>query len=347
MYKILIVDDEKMIRLGIEKSMDWKKLCIDEVYTAASASEALQCLKSHNIDIMITDISMSEMTGLELVEQWKKQSTALKIIVLTGYDRFDYARTALKLRVNDFLLKPIDEDELFKSIQKMVFELDKETYFKKKNLTENDIFEDVFHEFKIAMINNINDMPQFVHVFERFTTAMETNEISPQDTRKYCFELVSAIYFTYNLKNEKITGESLIAFNDSISMCDSKSACELTLNYLQKLIVREDYTEHDLIRQVKRKINEHLSEDISVAGIARELYITPNYLSRLFKQETGEGCNEYIIRKRIMKAKTLLETTNLKAGEIATMAGYRDMNYFSLAFKKHTGVSPTQYRKKD
>ena len=72
--------------------------------------------------------------------------------------------------------------------------------------------------------------------------------------------------------------------------------------------------------------------------------MTPNYLSRLFKRVTGEGCNEYIVRKRIERAKSLLSTTTLKVGEISIMVGYHDMNYFSLAFKKHIGVSPVRYR---
>ena len=101
---------------------------------------------------------------------------------------------------------------------------------------------------------------------------------------------------------------------------------------------------HDIITKAKHYIDEHLAEDLSVSSIAASLYITPNYFSRLFKRVMKEGCNEYIVRKRIEKAKSLLETTSLKTGKIAMMVGYRDTNYFSLAFKKHTGKSPTKYR---
>ena len=101
---------------------------------------------------------------------------------------------------------------------------------------------------------------------------------------------------------------------------------------------------HYTISNARHYIDEHLAEDISVSSIAESLYITPNYFSRLFKRITGEGCNEYIVRKRIEKAKSLLETTSIKTGKIAMMVGYRDTNYFSLAFKKHTGKSPTKYR---
>ena len=106
------------------------------------------------------------------------------------------------------------------------------------------------------------------------------------------------------------------------------------------------YRYRDLMHYIAMEIlhDEHLAEDISVSNIAANLYITPNYFSRLFKRITGEGCNEYIVRKRIEKAKSLLETTSIKTGKIAMMVGYRDTNYFSLAFKKHTGKSPTKYR---
>ena len=107
---------------------------------------------------------------------------------------------------------------------------------------------------------------------------------------------------------------------------------------------KEEENVHHIITEAKYYIEKHLTEDLSVSSIAASLYITPNYFSRLFKRVTKEGCNEYIVRKRIEKAKSLLQTTSLKTGKIAMMVGYRDTNYFSLAFKKQTGKSPTKYR---
>lgn len=123
-YKILIVDDEKMIRMGIKNAMPWERMDISEVYTAASAKEAAAVIEEHQPEIMITDISMTEMSGLELVGEIRKRDEGMRIIVLTGYDRFEYAREALQLRVHDFLLKPIDEKELKRSIEKQVGELE-------------------------------------------------------------------------------------------------------------------------------------------------------------------------------------------------------------------------------
>ena len=74
MYKILIVDDEKMIRMGIRKVIQWEKLGIEQVFTAGAAKEALEILKEHSPQIMITDIQMSEMSGLQLIEEADRKS---------------------------------------------------------------------------------------------------------------------------------------------------------------------------------------------------------------------------------------------------------------------------------
>lgn len=105
MYKVLIVDDEKMIRMGMKKVIPWLSLGIQQVYTAATGMEALSLLEEHKPQIMITDIQMSGMTGLELIEKARSIQPDLRVIVLTGYDSFEYARQSLRLQVQDFFLK--------------------------------------------------------------------------------------------------------------------------------------------------------------------------------------------------------------------------------------------------
>ena len=77
MYRVLIVDDEKMIRMGIRKVIQWEKLGVEQVFTAASAREALQILEEQGPQIMITDIQMSEMSGLELIEEARDRKSVV------------------------------------------------------------------------------------------------------------------------------------------------------------------------------------------------------------------------------------------------------------------------------
>ena len=88
MYRVLIVDDEKMIRMGMKNAIDWKKLGVDDVFTAASGNEALKILKEEGPEIMVTDIQMTEMTGLELIKAARESVPELRVIVLTGFVRY-------------------------------------------------------------------------------------------------------------------------------------------------------------------------------------------------------------------------------------------------------------------
>ena len=126
MRKAIIVDDEKLIRIGIQRTVPWESLGIDEVFLAANATETLDIIETHKPQIMITDINMPNITGLELISRVRHLVKNMKIIVLTGYDNFDYVRESLRLHVNDFFLKPVDEDELIAALQKAVRELEED-----------------------------------------------------------------------------------------------------------------------------------------------------------------------------------------------------------------------------
>jgi len=514
MYQILIVDDEKMIRMGIQKSMPWEEMGISKAHTAASAREALEIVDLYHPHIIITDISMAEMTGLQLIEEIRREDEDCKIVVLTGYDRFDYARQALQLRAQDFLLKPVDENELMQCIRRQVDALEQErrqreeealtkrtrgfsqqaqlemdmcrlitgtewketeeTKFlarypdlqnqpmqagillldipaadsrenrlfrlwsikslclevldeKQAGITFNDgmgriilvfinrktgrdneekarelieflesesgsririvlgspqigpagirisyndamysleheikkgkqlvkmewderrdsMFRDTFGEFKQAMLASINDAGAFMHVLERFFQSMESYNISGRYACRCLFELASAVYYTYIGETGERVNDRLDGLMESLRGMDRVTAQNVAMDFFQKLLNREQGDEYELVRQVKKIIRNDLAGDLSIPSLADYVHVTPNYLSRMFKRLTGEGCSEYITRKRVEKAKCLLETTSMKAGEIACLVGYHDISYFSMAFKKQTGLSPVRYR---
>lgn len=98
------------------------------------------------------------------------------------------------------------------------------------------------------------------------------------------------------------------------------------------------------VENVKRIIAEHITAEISREELARQVYMSPDYLSRLFKKETGLSLSEYMIQKRISLAKQLLETTDLSIVEISQRTGFSYSSYFVRIFKKKAGVTPQQYR---
>lgn len=516
MYKLLIVDDEKMIRLGIKNGIPWEELGIEETFTAASAREALEIIETEHPQIMLTDISMTEMTGLDLIERIRNENADedMRIIVLTGYDRFDYARQCLQMRVQNFLLKPIDEEELKANVKEQIEALEElrisqemegrkirtegarkqialekflrdlvhqrtvyqqegeysqelrevqdhvmelailipDIYLEAGKETEKDfrqmmiknicmdmvdarragftftdddgkimtafclsdseldvterieelveiledeydikprvvlgsevaglcmlhvsyndaihlleqekrgfreivrtsreqsreqIVQDVYGEFKKAMITNIADAEQVMHIFAKFAQAMDTYNISRMQVQRWCFEIACDLYFAYIADTGETADGRIEPLMQTLASAGKDEALEVTSAFISKLVSRDEGNQHDIIRNARRYIDDHLEEELSVASLAEMFYISPNYFSRLFKKVMKEGCNEYIVKKRIEKSRILLETTTIKAGRVASMVGYNDTNYFSLAFKKHTGMSPTKYR---
>ncbi len=104
--------------------------------------------------------------------------------------------------------------------------------------------------------------------------------------------------------------------------------------------------QNELAEKVKAYIQEHLAEDLSRDLLAGEVYLNPNYLSRLFHQETGQSLVDYITSRRLEKVKQLLRDTSLSVTEAAGRLGYTNMPYFSRVFRKEAGCSPVEYRRR-
>lgn len=112
MIKVLIADDEKIIREGLVESIDWDGLGLTLVGTARNGEDALEIAEVELPDICLVDIMMPVVNGLEFIDRITKIKRDIVCIIITGYDEFSYAQRAIKLNTFDYLLKPVDENEL-------------------------------------------------------------------------------------------------------------------------------------------------------------------------------------------------------------------------------------------
>ncbi len=124
MHQVLIVDDEMPVVEGLVEVVDWGALGIDAVFTAADGYEALELLDKHAIDIVITDIRMPGLSGLELIRRIKATRSNTACIVLSGYAEFDYAKQAVASQAVDYIVKPVDFRELEEAVRKAVSAVD-------------------------------------------------------------------------------------------------------------------------------------------------------------------------------------------------------------------------------
>ncbi|MBD0378714.1 response regulator [Paenibacillus sedimenti] len=126
MYKIIIADDEDNVREGIRDSLQWEDLGFELVGDFVNGRDVLQSLEQLQPDVVLTDINMPLMDGLEVTRYLFEHYPQIKIIILTGYDEFEYAQQALKLKVHDYILKPNTAEELSQILSKVKADLDDE-----------------------------------------------------------------------------------------------------------------------------------------------------------------------------------------------------------------------------
>ena len=126
MYRVIIADDEPVIRRGLRETIEWDALGLEVAGEAADGAEALKLIREIRPEILITDIRMPEMDGIELIREIKKLELNTKITILSGYSDYDYLKAAIRLGVDNYLLKPIDNDELISNLRNTVGEIEKE-----------------------------------------------------------------------------------------------------------------------------------------------------------------------------------------------------------------------------
>ncbi|MBM7567755.1 response regulator transcription factor [Paenibacillus sacheonensis] len=126
MYEILIVDDHTHLVDSLANALPWEDMGISAVHKAYSGEEALELLQYHGIDLIVTDIQMTGISGLELVSVVKEKWAKIKSVILTGHDEFHYAQEAIRQGICNYLLKPVSNEELESTLRALIGELQRE-----------------------------------------------------------------------------------------------------------------------------------------------------------------------------------------------------------------------------
>ncbi|SHN35055.1 response regulator transcription factor [Gracilibacillus kekensis] len=124
--QLLIVDDHAHLVDELVYTIDWDNIGVHSVLPAYSAKEALSIAQLNQIDIVITDIKMPGMTGLEMIKEMRKSNHSIKFIIITGFNKFEYAKTALQNEVSEYLLKPVSEEELISVVDILIKKIKEE-----------------------------------------------------------------------------------------------------------------------------------------------------------------------------------------------------------------------------
>ena len=126
-FKLLIVDDEPIISRGLRLTIPWEAINVEVVDTAYDGEDAIEKIKQYgDIDIVITDVRMPKVDGLQLASFLYTNYPHIRTIILSGFDEFEYAQQAIKWGVGNYFLKPVNIDELMENVQKIIAAMSKE-----------------------------------------------------------------------------------------------------------------------------------------------------------------------------------------------------------------------------
>lgn len=356
MLKVMIVDDEKIAREGLKDLVDWASLDMEIAAVAVNGREALDYLQEHPVDILLTDIKMPQMDGLELLHELSHQESMPTCIVFSGFHEFQYAQKAIQYGVVSYLLKPIRMDELMEALRKAAQRHVQEI----PHVTDADEVERFHHQARPEAGRITDEMGKAIcagdeedvrALLEALYALFEEGAYSVEVRRRYCFKCI------YELTRavERFSGETL--FLESTERIMGLMAAAQNPQELHRTLVQcvDDLCEqiHTVRRNGRRRIisdalfiiqEQYAQPTMSMGWLAQKLDLSPNYLSSLFSKEMGQTFSEYLEAYRLERAKQLLKNTQMKVYEIASAVGYTDPKYFTKVFKQQEGKTPQEYR---
>ncbi|PTX16696.1 two-component system, response regulator YesN [Halanaerobium congolense] len=374
-YNLLLVDDEKPIREKLINNTDWTGNDY-QVFAAADGAEALEIIKNKGIDILVTDIQMPKLSGMNLIEKARESSSQLKVIVISGFAEFEYAQKSIRFGVNEYLLKPFRSKKLLEVVNKARDELIEEKNNEQRLASLRAEMSSYINENKLNSIYNWLIDDQFFQHQSLIMDRIDLNAVLKRGSRDDILKTVNKIidelesvdlnreklYVVLNnlilesfkiIKDLDYRVEDLLEIinKERIEKIDSENLKEIEI-ILKEFLLRlhdlisfnPDDKNQQIISEMKEYIAANYQDGITLSEMARKFNLSSGHLSNLFHEETGESFSDYLNMIRLNKAKELLKTTDDKIYQIADQLGFNDAYYFSSWFKKLVGASPTTYR---
>ncbi|SHJ77329.1 two-component system, response regulator YesN [Dethiosulfatibacter aminovorans DSM 17477] len=359
--KVLIADDEKIVREGLRQYIDWDEYNMQVVATAENGEIALSIINEQKIDLLITDISMPLVDGMDIINELKDKDDAPIVILISGYSDFKYAQTALRSAiVEDYILKPIDFDIMDSVLVKVSNKITSSQVNVQFPVLDQDEWKEFTRTSAMTIMKSQKSIVAKVErgavdeAIEEFAGVMDRCKIKDRSSnymRRYSIELALSIC---ELTLDKVESAVLFA-NDPVRQITELSTEDEVFDYVRNIMIKADQelrkmdseSTSILIQSVLKFLNENYSNSsLSLNMIAENHNVTPSYLSNKFKEEVCINFIKYLNGIRIKKAKELLADISLKVYMVSSDVGYDDVRYFSRIFRKYTGYTPTEYQKK-
>lgn len=347
MYRLIIADDEALIRAGLFYRNNWKEMGFEVVAMLEDGSDVLKFLEEQRVDVLLTDICMYQVSGLEVAGAIQEKYPWMKVVLLSGYREFEYAREAMRCGVYEYLLKPIDYEKLREIFVKIKQELDEAVH--EEQLLQcfgEEEYDQVLSLTRLVADSVLGEGEENWRAYTRLKPALRDMPAEIKEiVIKRMLDLLQKKLFQ---KEPRLAEEFAHKLKELDGANEEKALLELLRSLSDELVsknlvsvARSDGNEY--IQKALGYISNHLGDDFTYRDVADFVHLSPRHFIRLFRSETGETFSDYVFRTRMEGAIRLLEEGKILPGDVGQAVGYHDDKYFQQLFKKHTGCSVNEY----
>ncbi len=339
MFKIEVVEDERLEQEAICQMIENSEENWKIVATASSGPQALDMFEEADPDIILLDIHIPEIDGLEVLRQIKKKDPFKRVIIITAFDEFDFAHQAIKAKVDDFLLKPIRPQQLYeavRSVSQTIKSSEEEELDEKRKLVLYEVVHKNYSKTRKALQNYIDTL------YQRAGTDLIRVQ---SETQRFLSELNEATKDICKIPvpdARKLLRVGPETYKDRYQLYIE---LKRIVDRIFDIIIDQDRDSRNTMEGILNYIDRNCHKDISLNQVGNYANMSSYYLSKIFKKETGVNFVTYLTDRKIELAKDMLVYTDIPIINIALELSYHEPNYFSKVFKKSTGVTPTEYRK--
>lgn len=333
---ILIVDDEMIIRNGIKNMMLSYSNPFTSIRTAENGEQALAFIAEYPPNIIITDIRMPRMDGLQLCKRIHDIYPYIRVVVISGFAEFEYAKQCMAYGVKEYMLKPVVKKDIHEMLDKILPAMEKgvvaPTHSKKwlDEMTE--------HIWQLRL-------PDLDKCLDDWLSYCGERTDHPQQLNELLEDSFQAVLDRLQDKGHQYTGIAAAAIEKN-TLTDGKQSFRDKIHSVTDELALRRGGFKDLMTEVRAYIEKNIAKEVTLEEVANLVGLTPNYFSLYFKKTTGVTFVNYRMTKRIEAAEQLLAQPHYRIVDVAHEIGYEDYSHFAKTFRKVKGITPTEFRSK-
>lgn len=353
MYQVMLVDDDRAMLYLLRRYKGWEAHGFSISGQAEDGHEALRLLEEYPADLLLSDIKMPGMDGMELVQEVTRRTWGCTVVFLSTVGDFPHAQEAIRLGAFDYLLKPLDEAALGAMLDRVRAHLEENDKLENRESRAAAILnlyvpKEAVRELASALLENREEdaaraaLRAFEEAFSAFGEKdRKTGGLLELVLSQTAGAVLAASPFIARVENVRFEG----LFTSGMDKAEARDVFLSRMSHLTALVRKYELACPDgSVRKICAYVLDHVEEPLTLQDVSEAVHLRPDYVGKLFRRKTGRRFSEFLTSAKMQQAKHLLRTGDYKNYELSKKLGYTDTDYFCRLFKEHTGMTPVAYR---